>query len=212
MTNMERWLPVAGYEGLYEVSDKGRIKSVKRFRNRKDRIMKPSTRRDGYLSVNLSKNGTVHSYVVHRIVATAFIPNPDNLEMVNHKDENKVNNCVDNLEWCTRSYNQIYSMNLHPERRQVFGNNFKDKVTGESSSPRTKHLPVKYFRRIEQRSLDDEYIQTFDSLAHAAGETGLQTGNIKAVCDRNASTRERKTHKNYVSYHGGYIWRYAKDQ
>lgn len=205
----EIWKPVVGYEGLYEVSDKGRVKSLHYYGGDRQVVMSLSRRRDGYLYVGLSKDGKCRHHMVHRLVATAFIKNPDGLEMVNHKDEVRDNNRVENLEWCTRSYNQIYSMNLHPERRQVFGNNFKDKATGESLSPRTKHIPVKYFEPIEQRTLDDEYIRTFEHLAQAAMDTGLQTGNIKAVCDRNARTTPKKTHKNYVSQCGGFVWRYA---
>lgn len=206
----EVWKPVFGYEGLYEVSNHGKVKSLHWYGGNTEKEKTLSVRTDGYLRVVLSKDGISKNYAVHRLVAQAFIPNPNNLEMVNHKDENRQNNNVENLEWCTRSYNQIYSMNLHPERRYVFGNNFKDKVTGENLSPRTKHLPVKYFMKIEQRTLDDEYIKTFDNLAHATEETGIPSGNIKAVCDRNRSSRERKTHKNYVSRAGQYIWRYAE--
>lgn len=208
----ENWKPVVGYEGLYEVSNKGRVKSLHYYGGNRQIVMSQSKRPDGYMHIGLSKNGKCKHFVVHRLVAMAFIENPDNLEMVNHKDENKENNNADNLEWCTRSYNQIYSMNLHPERRQVFGNNFRDKVTGENLSPRTKHVPVKYNIPIEQRTLDDEYIRTFDSFSQATGETGLQSGNIKAACDRNERTAPRKTHKNYVSRCGEYIWRYAKQR
>ena len=206
----EIWKPVVGYEGLYEVSNLGNVKTLHYYGGRRQKLMSLGKRSDGYLTVGLSKNGICKHYSVHRLVAIAFIPNPDNLEMVNHKDENKENNNADNLEWCTRSYNQLYSINLHPERKQVFGNNFKDRVTGENTSPRTKHLPVKYFIKIEQRTLDDVYIQTFDSFAHATAETGLPSGNIKAVCDRNASSKAKKTYKNYISRCGQYIWRYAK--
>lgn len=205
----EIWKAVVGYEGLYEVSNLGRVKSLHYYGGDRQAIIKQSKRTDGYMHIGLSKNGICRSLVVHRLVAQAFIPNPDGLEMVNHKDEDRTNNNVSNLEWCTRSYNQLYSLRTHPERRFVFGNNFKDKATGESTSPRTKHLPVKHFVKIEQRTLNDEYIKTFDSFAHATAETGLRSGNIKAACDRNASTKEKRTHKNYISHCGEYIWRYA---
>lgn len=90
--------------GLYQVSTKGQIKSLN---IRKGRILKQHTQ-CGYLYVGLSKQCKAKLYLVHRLVAEAFIPNPDNLPEVNHKDENKLNNRVDNLEWCDAKYNSNY--------------------------------------------------------------------------------------------------------
>ena len=111
----EIWRPVVGFEGLYEVSSYGRVKSLKRpYENNggiqwtKERILSPGKDKDGYLQVNLHCNGKQHQRKIHRLVAQAFLPNPDNLPMVNHKDEDKTNNRVDNLEWCTAKYNSTY--------------------------------------------------------------------------------------------------------
>ena len=109
MTEEEIWCPIKGYEGLYEVSDKGRVKSLKFG---KERIMKNIRNKDGYLSVGLRKNREQKWYMVHRLVAKTFIPNPDNLPEVNHKDEDKINNKVSNLEWCDRKYNQNYGTGI----------------------------------------------------------------------------------------------------
>ena len=99
----EQWRPVVGYEGLYEVSSYGNVRSIKR-----DIILKP--RDNGvYLRVNLYKNGKLKGCSVHRLVAEAFIPNPENLETVNHIDEDKTNNHVYNLEWMTRKENVRHS-------------------------------------------------------------------------------------------------------
>ena len=101
----EIWCPIKGYEGLYEVSDKGMVKSIGYG---KERILSPGKLQNGYLRVNLCKNGEKKNLLVHRLVAQAFIPNPDNLPQVNHRDEDKTNNSVQNLEWCDRKYNNNY--------------------------------------------------------------------------------------------------------
>ena len=102
----EEWRPVKGYEGLYEVSNMGRVKSLHASQSI---IMKQATKNDGYVQVNLSKDGVPSKKYVHRLVATAFVRNPNNYEFVNHKDGNKKNNTVDNLEWCTSSYNMRHA-------------------------------------------------------------------------------------------------------
>lgn len=99
---MEEWKNVIGYEGLYEVSNIGNVRNVRR--NTLLRLSKTK----GYIQVYLYKNGVKTGLKVHRLVAEAFIPNPDNLPQVNHKDENKMNNRVENLEWCTAKYNSNY--------------------------------------------------------------------------------------------------------
>lgn len=101
----ETWKSVVGYEGLYEVSDAGSVRSVKFGRQR---ILKPRKQRDGYLLVQLCKDGKVKHMQVHRLVAQAFIPNPNNLDTVNHRDEVKTNNAVGNLEWMSRGDNLNY--------------------------------------------------------------------------------------------------------
>ena len=104
----EYWKPVVGYEGLYEVSNWGRVKSLNYNHTGKGKILKQQQSMDGYYSVGLSKNGILKRYYVHRLVAEAFLPNSDNLPLINHKDENKTNNNVDNLEWCDAKYNCNY--------------------------------------------------------------------------------------------------------
>lgn len=115
----EIWKPVAGFEGKYEVSDKGHVRrlSYVKHTKRNGDVVVPTKQlnllpqNSGYLRVALISSGTKHwkSKLVHRLVAEAFIPNPDNYPIVNHKDEDKTNNCVDNLEWCTQSHNMTWN-------------------------------------------------------------------------------------------------------
>ena len=126
---MEIWKDIEGLEGLYQVSNLGNVRSLN-FRqsgmphNLSLRIRK----RDGYVTVNL-RNKT---RIVHRLVAQAFIPNPKDLPQVNHKDEDKTNNCVNNLEWCTCKENIRYSVELHPKRKSYY------------------RKPRKWFKRVRQ--------------------------------------------------------------
>ena len=98
---MEIWKDIEGYEGLYQVSSWGRVKSTYRG----GRVLKGRKTKTGYLRINLCKNRNVKEYLVHRLVAQAFIPNPQNKPQVNHIDEDKENNHVNNLEWCTAKEN-----------------------------------------------------------------------------------------------------------
>lgn len=111
---MEQWTPI--YNGLYSVSNLGNVKANARdietktgVRHYKEKILKPEMTQDGHLRIVLSEAGKRKRVFVHRLVAEAFIPNPDNLPIINHKDENPSNNEVSNLEWCTVSYNNNYN-------------------------------------------------------------------------------------------------------
>ena len=121
----EIWKDIEGYEGRYQVSNLGRVRSLDQTYiqpnphngtlqkvTRKGKILKQSLCKPGYLFVELSAGNKEYTHHdIHRLVAKAFIPNPENLEMVNHKDEDKTNNCVWNLEWCSNKYNSHYGKN-----------------------------------------------------------------------------------------------------
>lgn len=155
----EIWRPVPGYEGIYEVSSLGRIKSLARKTNnqtgKKDLIMSPGWigNKKGYLFVWLCKDGKRTRYSVHRLVATVFIPNPLNLPFVNHKDCNPQNNRVENLEWCDAKYNINY------------GN--RNKITSRKLS-----IPVKQYTK------DGQFVAEYSSAIEAEAITHISSQNI----------------------------------
>jgi hypothetical protein len=118
----EIWKDVVEYEGFYQVSNLGQVKGLERKSNKvgnttrtiKEKILTPVISKEGYAYVSLCIKGIIKRKRIHRLVAQAFIPNPNNYPEVNHKDENRLNNDVSNLEWCSNYYNQNYG--LHQER------------------------------------------------------------------------------------------------
>ena len=146
----EIWKDKKGYEGHYQVSNWGRVKSIKFG---KEKILKLIKDKDGYLQVTLCKNNIKKVYKVHRLVAEAFIDNPDNLPQVNHKDENKTNNNVENLEWCTNEYNINYGTR-----------------TERCSKP------------VLQYTLDGEFVREWESAIQAEREGGFNNTCICQCC------------------------------
>lgn len=132
MSGNEVWKDVLGYEGLYQVSNKGNVYSVERrdVMGRKwgGHTLKPASDKDGYLTVNLCKNGIIKNKKIHRLVSEAFIPNPNNFTQVNHRDEDKTNNNVGNMEWCDIRYNNNYGTRIERLSKKVRAVNIK---TGE---------------------------------------------------------------------------------
>ena len=125
----EMWKDIKDYEGLYQVSNLGRVKSLERlaksnnnnYRIVKEKLLKQSEDKDGYKRVSLNKNNKSKLCTIHRLVAEAFIPNPNNYPCINHKDENKQNNNLENLEWCTVKYNNNYGTRIErfKQKKQI---------------------------------------------------------------------------------------------
>lgn len=153
---MEVWKDVAGYEGLYQVSNFGRVKSLNFDGSGEERIMRPYNVH-GYLRVRIFKNCTKQSIGVHRLVALAFIPNPNNFAIVNHIDGNKLNNNAKNLEWCTNSMNLIHAY-------RVLG------CKASGGRPRKK------VRCLENGSV-------YDSVKQASVLTGVNRTSIISCCN-----------------------------
>ena len=125
------WKPIKGFEGLYEISNAGNIRS---FHSREAKTLKTWESKNGYIQVGLHKNGKLHAKLVHRLVASTFIPNPQNKPQVNHIDGDKTNNKIDNLEWCTAKENvqHAYDTGLHKLLKGKNNPNYGNKLSEEA--------------------------------------------------------------------------------
>ena len=177
----EEWRDIAGYEGLYQVSNLGRVKSLDRMVNNcygskkviKGRMISPVDNGKGYKCVSLCKDGKIRRTYVHHIVAQAFVANQDGYFEVNHKDEDKSNNCADNLEWCEHKYN----VNYGTARERITNN-----MTGPYKS---------------KQVLCVETGKVYSSSMEAERHTGASHSNIIRCCRYKQNTS------------GGYHWKYS---
>ena len=166
---MEEWREVKGYEGLYEVSNLGRVKSLMDCNGQaRTLVLKVQKHRCGYQLVFLCKDGKMKGFVVHRLVATTFIPNPDGLPCVNHIDEDKTNNRADNLEWCTAKYNINYGTCI-------------------------KRRAEKQGKRVYQYTKSGSFVRSYPSTHEAERQTGIGNSHISA-CARG----KHKTARGYI--------------
>ena len=130
----EEWRDIKGYEGLYQISNLGRVKSLRNNHGQfREKILKTCSNKLGYSYINLYKEGKNKKCLVHRLVALHFIPNPNNYKEINHKDENKQNNRVENLEWCTAEYNSNYGTRILRMIKAQKGQN-RPSVRGSNST------------------------------------------------------------------------------
>lgn len=177
---MEIWKDIKGYEGLYQISNTGKVKSLTRYINSKsgrkflikEKTRKTTTTTAGYEYVVLAKKGKNKTLLIHRLVAENFIPNPNNYSCVNHIDENKSNNNVLNLEWCNYEYNNTYK-NIHLRRNN-------NNIT----------------RRVIQYDLDMNEIKRWNTITDASKEFNTNIANIIKCC---------KGERNHCC---GFKWRY----
>ena len=163
---MEEWRAVPGYEGLYEVSNKGNVRNVRR-----NNIIKGFINTKGYIQVSLCKNGIRKNFTVHRLVALTFIPNPDNLPEINHINEDKTNNRVDNLEWCTAKYNNNYGSRKDKVRDTKIKNGYwtglsneeywKDYYEKNKGKIREQHREYNEKNREKIREHNREYMREY---------------------------------------------------
>jgi hypothetical protein len=192
----EIWKDIEGYEGYYQVSDLGRVKRLPRgrqwpYRQTHNNIRKQHVK-NGYLQVNLSKDNKVKWVGVHRLVAMAFIPNPNNYPQVNHIDECKTNNVVTNLEWCTQSQNQMHGT-ARQRQNETRHKNDPDKAEWKAAA-------LKHAKRVAVcDKKTDAVLETFVSMADAATATGASICTISNQCKG-----KRKSRRNYY-------WRYENE-
>lgn len=186
----EIWKDIEGYEGLYQVSNFGRVKSLGFDKWHKGKILKPQLDGKGcYFMVCLHKDKTIKHENIHRLVAKTFIPNPKNLPCVNHKDECKTNNKADNLEWCDHRYNALYG-----------SSQYKNIIKRTKNNSRNRELPVL------MKDLNGNILKRFRSCFEAARgldinkDTYTKRANIRRCC---------VARKNGIkSYAYGYIFEY----
>lgn len=158
----EVWKDVEGYEGLYQVSSLGRIRSLDRVIIVKGKIMSP-VNRNGYSRIRLKKDGKGQNFSIHRLVASAFLPNPKNLPEVNHKNEIKTDNSVENLEWCSTQYNCNYGTKI-------------------------KRQTEKISKRVLQISTDGEIMGEYKSASEVERLLGYKSSRISECCNGKRQT------------------------
>lgn len=183
----EIWKPIERLEGYYEISNKGRIRSLDRMVSgcygstqlKKGQIMKPIKMPNGYLAQGFYFNGKHRQYYIHRLVAKAFIPNPENLPEINHKDENKENNCIENLEWCSHLYNIRYG-------------NARKKI-----SVAKRECAI---RPVTQKDLNGVILAHYRNASIASEITGIDSSAILKVCAKRGK---------FITA-GSFIWEFAQ--
>ena len=152
MSVFETFVKIDGFE-KYEVSNLGKVRNIK-----SGRILKPYLTKKGYLMHLLYENNKQNHLLLHRIIATAFIDNPEEKPQVNHIDENKLNNDLSNLEWCTVRENNIHGT-------------------------RTKRVAEKCSKKVIQLDLNDNVLNEFESMTQAEQETGVSRRSIGRCCN-----------------------------
>ena len=175
----EKWYSLGvfadeNYTDYYELSTMGRVKSVK-----KNKILKPWNDKDGYYRIDLFKNGSRKTVRIHVLVATKFLPNEEGLPVINHKDENKHNNCVDNLEWCTVKYNATYGTSIAKRK--------------ETCKKKKLNICEYNNRPIAMLSKEGELLKVYEEL-----DDVIKDGFNKAAVMQCASGT--------IELHGGYKW------
>ena len=189
---IEEWRPIKGYEGLYEVSNTGLVRNVV-----KGRYLKPGFDKNGYLKCVLSKGGKQRTVYIHRLVATAFIPNPDGLPQVNHRDEDKTRNVVDNLEWCTSKYNVNYgSAQERRVQKNIENGNYSGSKTADSREYKRLYMREYRKRNKEYNDKQREYMREYMREYWKKNKEMIMERNKEYLKEYRKKNRERINEKN----------------
>lgn len=184
----EQWKPIQGYDGRYCISNHGRV-----YSHLSKRVLKNSKTNNGYLTVELfDDNHKSKRHLVHRLVGETFLDNPNKYPCINHKDENRSNNFVDNLEWCTHKYNSNYGTCIE---KRVANTDYSKPFYKEHALENSMKRRVK----VSQYSVDGELLNVYESGADASRETGISHSHILECC---AGKRCKTV--------GGFVWKYTE--
>ena len=193
----EIWKDVKGYEGLYQVSNLGRVRSLGFDKWHKGKNLKPSIDSNGcYLFVGLHKKGVATQKYIHRLVAENFIDNPNTLPCINHINEIKTDNRAENLEWCTVKYNSNYGGAKKRMIESRLKNNDMEEVKRKIKETKKKNQSYSCEKPVAQYDMNGELIATYESSTDAERKTGISRGGIQRCCVGKYSQAK------------GYIWKY----
>lgn len=180
----EEWRPVAGFEGLYEVSNIGRVRSLTRYK----KVIKPIITNTGYFQYQLWHNGVCRTGLAHRLVAQAFVPNTDHKPIVNHIDENKLNNSADNLEWVSHIENCRYGTAIERRTKHF---DYAHRKINNANQIKACSKPIKQYTK------NGDFVKDWASASECHRGTGITISGIRRVVKG-----ERKSAGGYVFREG----------
>lgn len=184
---IEEWKDIPGYEGLYQVSSLGNIKSINYNHTKKEKLLKPQKQSNGYMTTRIGNK----TKTIHRIVANAFITNSLNKPCINHIDGNKTNNRADNLEWCTNSENMKHAIRNGMINYKTTKKKKSDLINIQKAISHNK-------RKIQQFNKNGDFIKEFNSVIEASKETNSNATHISRCA------------KGFQKLCGGFVWKYKE--
>ena len=196
----EIWKPIKEFEGYYEVSNMGRVRSLNYKRTGKEKILKNIEDYKGYLEVGLTKNGKRKQFKVHRLVAEAFIPNPENKPCIDHINTIRNDNRIENLRWATHeenSNNPLTKKKMSENHREQIGEN--NHMYGRIGENNPKSKPI-----VQINPNTNEVLNTYSGISEASRQTGFKHSNISACCNNKFNRPGNNIYK-------GYKWMFLSD-